>query len=203
MDYVGIGRIAANTTLAACTGALGAMILAFYFGLTKGKFDVGFSLNGLLGGLVAITAPCYWVSPFGAVVIGLIAGFVVFGGVYLLEYLRIDDPVGAFSVHGLNGIWGTWSLGLFACGLYGASGPTGADDSAPLTGLFYGGDASVFKAQVIGNGIITIATFAVAMLLMWAVMKLPHPWSLRVEAKGELGEGGIDMFEHGTRAYYN
>ncbi len=203
MDFSGIGRVAANTTLAACTGALSAMALAFYFGLTKGKFDVGFTLNGLLGGLVAITAPCYWVSPFGSVIIGLIGGVVVFGGVYLLEYLRVDDPVGAFSVHGLNGIWGTLSIGLFACGMYGATGPTGADDSSPVTGLFYGGGFDVLKAQAIGSFTITIVTFAVAMLLMWVVMKLPQPWSLRVEAKGELGEGGIDMFEHGTRAYYD
>jgi Amt family ammonium transporter len=203
MDIAGIGRVAANTTLAACTGALSAMVFAFYFGLTKGKFDVGFTLNGLLGGLVAITAPCYWVSPFGAVVIGLVGGIVVFLGVYLLEFLRIDDPVGAFSVHGLNGIWGTLSIGLFACGMYGATGPTGADDSSPVTGLFYGGGASVLKAQAIGSIIITLSTFAIAMLLMWVVMKLPQPWSLRVEAKGELGEGGIDVFEHGSKAYYD
>jgi len=203
MDISGIGRVAANTTLAACTGALGAMAVAFYFGMTKGKFDVGFTLNGMLGGLVAITAPCYWVSPFGAVVIGLVAGVVVVLGVYLLEYLRIDDPVGAFSVHGLNGIWGTLSLGLFACGLYGATGPTGADDSSPVAGLFYGGGASVLKAQAIGSFTITVATFAISMLLMWVIMKLPQPWSLRVEAKGELGEGGIDVFEHGSKAYYD
>jgi len=203
MDFSGIGRVAANTTLAACTGALSAMALAFYFGLTKGKFDVGFTLNGLLGGLVAITAPCYWVSPFGSVVIGLVGGAVVFGGVYLLEYLRIDDPVGAFSVHGLNGIWGTLSIGLFASGMYGFTGPTGADDSSPVTGLFYGGGTDVLKAQAIGSFTITIVTFAVAMLLMWVIMKLPQPWSLRVEAKGELGEGGIDVFEHGSKAYYD
>ncbi len=203
MDIAGIGRVAANTTLAACTGALGAMALAFYFGLTKGKFDVGFTLNGMLGGLVAITAPCYWVSPFGAVIIGLIGGIVVFGGVYLLEYLRVDDPVGAFSVHGLNGIWGTLSIGLFACGMYGATGPTGADDSSPVAGLFYGGGTEVLKAQAIGSFTVTVVTFAIAMLLMWLVMKLPQPWSLRVEAKGELGEGGIDIFEHGSKAYYD
>lgn len=203
MDYAGIGRVAANTTIAACTGALGAMIVAFYFGMTKGKFDVGFTLNGMLGGLVAITAPCYWVSPFGAVVIGAVAGVVVVLGVYLLEYLRIDDPVGAFSVHGLNGIWGTLSLGLFACGLYGATGSTGADDSAPVSGLFYGGGTSVLQAQAIGSITITLATFAISMLLMWVIMKLPQPWSLRVEAKGELGEGGIDVFEHGSKAYYD
>jgi Amt family ammonium transporter len=203
MDYEGIGRVAANTTIAACTGALGAMILAFYFGLSKGKFDTGFAINGLLGGLVAITAPCYWVSPFGSAIIGMVAGFIVFGGVYLLEYLRIDDPVGAVSVHGLSGIWGTLSLGLFAAGVYGSTTPTGFDNSSPVSGLFYGGGMSVLKAQFIGSATITLATFGIAMLLMYVVSLLPYPWKLRVEAKGELGEGGIDVFEHGSKAYYD
>ncbi|MDR3704785.1 MAG: ammonium transporter [Paludibacteraceae bacterium] len=203
MDYIGIGRVAANTTIAACTGALGALGLAFFFGPTKGKFDTGFSLNGLLGGLVAITCPCYWVSPFGSAIIGLVAGLVVFLGVYLLEYLRIDDPVGAVSVHGFNGIWGTISLGLFAAGQYGAPTATGADNSAPVAGLFYGGGSSVLEAQAIGSLTITLATFIVAMFVMYIVSKLPYPWKLRLEEKGETGEGGIDVFEHGSKAYYD
>ncbi|WP_321517581.1 ammonium transporter [uncultured Bacteroides sp.] len=202
MDYDGIGRVAANTTIAACTGTFGAMILAYFFGLTKGKFDTSFSVNGLLGGLVAITCPCYWVSPFGSAIIGLVAGFVVFGGIYLLEYLRIDDPVGAVSVHGLNGIWGTLSLGLFATGQFGATGATGADNTAPVTGLFYGGGLSVLEAQAVGSAIVTIVTFAVAMVVMLIVAKLPYPWKLRIEPHGETGEGGIDVFEHGSKAYY-
>jgi ammonium transporter len=203
MDAVGIGRVAANTTLAACTGALSAMILAFYVGSFKGKFDVGFTVNGLLGGLVAITAPCYWVSPLGAIIIGAIAGAIVFGGIYLLEYLRIDDPVGAVPVHGLNGIFGTLSIGLFASGQYGATGPMGADNSAPVTGLFYGGGWNVFIAQLVGNAIITITTFAIAMIVMIVINKLPHPFKLRVESKGETAFGGLDVFEHGAEAYNN
>ncbi len=203
MDAVGIGRVAANTTLAACTGALSAMALAFYVGSFKGKFDVGFTVNGLLGGLVAITAPCYWVSPFGAIVIGLIAGAIVFGGIYLLEYLRIDDPVGAVPVHGLNGIFGTLAIGLFSSGQFGAAGPTGADNSAPVAGLFYGGGWNVFLAQLTGSLIITFATFSVAMILMYAINKLPYPFKLRVEPHGETGVGGIDVFEHGAEAYHN
>ena len=203
MDAVGIGRVAANTTLAACTGALSAMILAFFVGSFKGKFDVGFSVNGLLGGLVAITAPCYWVSPLGAIIIGAIAGAIVFGGIYLLEYLRIDDPVGAVPVHGLNGIFGTLAIGLFASGEYGATGPLGADNSAPVTGLFYGGGWNVFIAQLVGNAIITLSTFAVAMIVMLVINKLPHPFKLRMEAKGETAFGGIDVFEHGAEAYNN
>ena len=201
MDADGIGRIAANTTLAACTGGLSAMLLALWFGQTKGKFDLGLTINGLLGGLVAITCPCYWVSPLGAILLGFMAGGFVYLGTYLLEYLRIDDPVGAVPVHGMCGIWGTLSLGLFACGQYGATGPTGADNSSVVKGLFYGGGWDVLKAQAIGSFTITVATFTVAIVLMWAVKQLPHPWKLRVPKEAETGPGGLDMFEHGTFAY--
>jgi Amt family ammonium transporter len=201
MDFGGIGRISANTTLAACAGSLVAMMAAFFVGPFKGKFDTGFALNGMLAGLVAITCPCYWVSPLGSIILGGIAGLVVFGGVYLMEFLRIDDPVGAVSVHGLAGIWGTLSLGLFASGEYGATGPMGADNSAPVKGLFYGGGFDVLKAQAIGSFTITIATFAVSMLLMYIVMKLPYPFKLRVEPEGETGPGGLDIWEHGAEAY--
>jgi Amt family ammonium transporter len=203
MDFQGIGRIAANTTLAACAGSLAAMLSALWIGPFKGKFDTGFALNGMLAGLVAITAPCYWVSPLGAVILGLVAGIVVFGGVYLLEFLRIDDPVGAVSVHGLAGIWGTLSLGLFASGQFGSTGPLGADNTAPVTGLFYGGGFSVLKAQAIGSFTITIATLIVSLILMWVVMKLPYPFKLRVEPEGETGPGGIDVWEHGAEAYHD
>src|SRR3984893_6316144 len=92
MDFEGIGRIAANTTLAACAAGLTAMFAAYSY--TK-KWDAGFTTNGFLAGLVAITCPCYWVSPTGAVLLGGIAGVLVVLGVELLEYLRIDDPIGA------------------------------------------------------------------------------------------------------------
>jgi len=198
MDADGIGRIAFNTTIAACTGGLGAMICALWFGPTKGKFDIGFTLNGLLAGLVAITCPCYWVSPLGAVLLGFVAGIVVFLGTYLLEYLRIDDPIGAVPVHGFAGIWGTLSLGLFACpGIKLGGYPA----SVALSGLFYGGGTAVLKAQAIGSFSITISTFVVAYAMMWVINKLPHPWKLRVEEHGETGPGGLDVFEHGTSAY--
>jgi len=199
MDMQGIGRVAANTTLAACAGGISAMYLALWFGATKGKFDVGYTVNGFLGGLVAITCPCYWVSPFGAIMLGLIAGVVVYLVVNLLEYLRIDDPIGAVPVHGACGIWGTISLGFFACGKYGVTGPTGADNSSPVAGLFYGGGTAVLKAQVIGNLTIVAGTFIVTFIMMWVLKKLPHPWNLRVEEEGE--RLGLDVFEHGTEAY--
>jgi Amt family ammonium transporter len=177
------------------------MYMALWFGETKGKFDLGYTTNGFLGGLVAITCPCYWVSPFGAIILGLVAGVIVYLAINLIEHLRIDDPVGAVSVHGACGIWGTLSLGLFASGQYGATGPTGADNSAPVAGLFYGGGMSVLKAQLIGSAVVTIATFIIAFILMWVVNKMPYPWKLRVEPEGETGPGGLDVFEHGIEAY--
>ncbi|MDB5031428.1 ammonium transporter [Mucilaginibacter sp.] len=201
MDMQGIGRVAANTTLAACAGGMMAMLAGLWWGPTKGKFDLGYTLNGLLGGLVAITCPCYWVSPLGAILLGAIAGFVVYAAMNFIEWLRIDDPVGAVSVHGFCGIWGTLSLGLFASGQYGATGPTGADNSAPVTGLFYGGGASVLEAQAIGTFTIAIAVFVVTIIMMYIINKLPNPWRLRVEEHGELGVGGLDLFDHGIDAY--
>ncbi len=201
MDVQGIGRVATNTTLAACAGGMIAMMLGLWMGNTKGKFDLGFTLNGCLGGLVAITCPCYWVSPLGATLLGAVAGAVVFGAMYFIEWLRIDDPVGAVAVHGFCGIWGTLSLGLFASGQFGITGPAGADNSAPVTGLFYGGGWSVLEAQAIGTFTIAAAVFAVAGIMMFVIQKLPYPWKLRVEPHGETGDGGLDVFDHGTEVY--
>jgi Amt family ammonium transporter len=121
---------------------------------------------------------------------------VVVLGVELLEWLRIDDPIGAVPVHGICGIWGTLSLGLFACGKYGASGPTGPDNSVALKGLFYGGGTQVLVAQAIGSAVVTLATFGVAM----AVMLLVNATGLlRVSEEGELY--GLDLHEHGISAY--
>ena len=159
-------------------------------------WDLGMSVNGFLGGLVAITCPCYWVSPTGSVLLGGIAGVLVIVAVDALEYLRIDDPIGAVPVHGICGIWGTLSLGLFACGQYGATGPLGADNSAPLKGLFYGGGMQVLKAQLIGSACVTLATFSVAMVVMYVVNAMGL---LRLPEEGELY--GMDLHEHGISAY--
>ena len=193
MDFEGIGRISANTTLAACAAGLTAMFAAY---LTSRKWDISFTVNGFLAGLVAITCPCYWVSPTGSIILGGIAGVIVVAGVELLEWLRIDDPIGAVPVHGICGIWGTLSLGLFAVGKYGATGPISPDNSAALKGLFYGGGLTLFKAQFIGSATITVATFGVSMLVMYAVNALGL---LRVSAEGELY--GLDLHEHGISAY--
>jgi ammonium transporter, Amt family len=193
MDFEGIGRVSANTTLAACAAGLTAMFWAY---MSSKKWDAGFTTNGFLAGLVAITCPCYWVSPTGAILLGGVAGVVVVLGVELLEWLRIDDPIGAVPVHGICGIWGTLSLGLFACGKYGVSGPTGPDNSAALKGLFYGGGLQVLKAQFIGSAVITLTTFGVAMAVMYAVNATGL---LRVSEEGELY--GLDLHEHGISAY--
>jgi ammonium transporter, Amt family len=193
MDAAGCGRVAANTTLAACAGGLSAM---FWLYPRNKVWDCGITVNGFLAGLVAITCPCYWVSPGGATILGAVAGVVCVYGVDLMEWLRIDDPVGAWPVHGACGIWGTLSLGLLACGKYGASGPTGADDSAPLTGLFYGGGTPLLVSQLIGSAAITAATFGVSMVMFYA---LKMAGTLRVSKEGELE--GLDFHEHGGTAY--
>src|ERR1700719_3016609 len=193
MDFVGIGRVATNTTLAACAAGLTSIIYGYFKMKT---WDASYTTNGFLAGLVAITCPCYWVSPTGAVLLGGIAGVLVIVGVDALEWLRIDDPIGAVPVHGLCGIWGTLSLGLFACGQYGATGPISPDNSAPLRGLFYGGGLQVLKAQIIGSACITLATFGVAMVVMLIVNAMGM---LRLPA--EMETYGMDLHEHGISAY--
>ena len=112
-------------------GMLGGSDLALLLLLSKRrKWDLALTVNGFLAGLVAITCPCYWVDPEGAFLLGIGAGIVVVWGIDLLEYLRIDDPIGAVPVHMIAGIWGTLSLGLFAAGKYGAPTATGADTSS-------------------------------------------------------------------------
>ena len=193
MDFEGIGRVATNTTLAACAGGLMAMIYGYV--LIK-KWDLGYTVNGFLAGLVAITCPCYWVSPTGSIILGAVAGVVVVLGLEFLEWLRIDDPIGAVPVHGFCGIWGTLSLGLFACGKYGITGPLAADNTAPLTGLFYGGGTTLLKAQAIGSLIVVTATFAVSIIVMNLIKAVGL---LRVSSEGE--SFGLDLFEHGLPAY--
>jgi Amt family ammonium transporter len=193
MDFEGIGRVAANTTLAACAAGLVAMAVAY--SMSK-SWDISFTVNGFLAGLVAITCPCYWVSPTGSILLGAIAGVIVVAGAELLEYLRIDDPIGAVPVHGMCGIWGTISLGFFACGKYGATGPFAADNSAPLKGLFYGGGTSVLVAQLVGSAIVTVSTFTIAMIVMKTVNAMGL---LRVSQEGEAH--GLDLHEHGISAY--
>ncbi|HUK33956.1 MAG TPA: ammonium transporter [Vicinamibacterales bacterium] len=195
LDAAGIGRVSFNTTLAACSAGLASLF--YVFGRT-GKWDLGITTNGFLAGLVAITCPCYWVSPTGSFFIGIVAGLVVIWGIDALEYLRVDDPIGAVPVHMVAGIWGTLSLGLFATGAYGAPTAMGSDTSAGaiVKGLFYGGGTSQLVAQAIGSFSITAATIVVSFALMYAVKATG---TLRISREGELE--GLDVHEHGMFAY--
>ena len=195
MDLQGIGRVATNTTLAACGGGLASLFCVY---IRAKYWDCGLTVNGFLAGLVAITCPCYWVSPAGAFILGAIAGVICVFSIDFFEYLRIDDPVGAVSVHGVCGIWGTLSLGLFATGQFGAPGPYGADTSsaALVTGLFYGGGATQLLAQVIGSAAVLAATFGTSLAIMYG---LKFAGVLRVSRERELL--GLDVAEHGGPAY--
>jgi ammonium transporter, Amt family len=147
-----ISFIVVNTMLAGCIASLSAMVTLMLKGL---KPDTTMCCNGMLAGLVAITAPCAFVSPIGAAIIGAVAGFLVVVSVFFFEKRGIDDPVGAISVHGTNGLWGVLSVGIFATGEYGAGwngvvreGFVKAYGSDGVRGLLYG-DFSQFIMQAI------------------------------------------------------
>jgi len=186
-----ISVIAVNTNMAAAAGAVAAMTLMYF--KTK-KYDIGMTLNGALAGLVAITAPCAWVEAWAAVVIGLIAGVLVVVSVLALENMGVDDPVGAVSVHGVNGFWGLISLGLFADGTYGNY----TTDGPFVTGLLYGGGSGQLIAQAIG-AVVCLAWAFIMGMIIFKVIDLVH--GLRVNPVEELE--GLDVYEHGTPAYPN
>ncbi len=185
-----IALIAVNTVLASSAGAIAA--LAYVWSSVR-KPDLGITCNGLLGGLVAITAPCAFVSPAAAVLIGLVAGVVVVWSVGLLERrLQVDDPVGAVSVHGACGLWGTLALGLFADGGYGV-GWNGVD--GPVRGLFFG-DGAQLAAQCIGAATNIAFVFGASFGFFRLVDRI---MGNRVPA--EVEHAGLDTLEMGTDAY--
>lgn len=147
-------------------------------------------LNGCLAGLVAITAPCAFVGVTGSVVIGLVAGILVVLAVLFFDKIKIDDPVGALSVHLVNGIWGTLALGLFA------KAPFAGGNAQPGLGLFYGGGLKQFFIQLQGVIAVGIFTFAVAILAWWLIKAI---MGIRVSREEELR--GLDIGEHGIEAY--
>ena len=177
-----ISVIAANTVLAAAAGGLMAMLLTWK---KYGKADVPMTGNGIVAGLVAITAPCAWVSPPAAVLIGLIAGALVILSVWFIEWkLKIDDPVGAISVHGTNGIWGILALGLLADGTYGG-----------VTGLLYG-DAGFMMAQIISAVTVFVWAFGMGAIMFYILKKTI---GIRVSDQEQIE--GLDIGEHGMSAY--
>jgi Amt family ammonium transporter len=186
-----IGSIATCTMLASAGGCISALL---YMWAVFGKPDPTMGCNGMLAGLVAITAPCAFVSPIGAVIIGTIAGILVVWSVLFVErVLKVDDPVGAISVHGTNGAWGCLALGLFATGDYGA-GWNGVA-TAPL-GLFYGGGIKQLTAEAIGVGVNFLWVGASAWV---SFMIIEMIIGNRVPAKTEIE--GLDVPEMGVPGY--
>src|SRR5262249_51134449 len=194
-----IAFVVVNTLLASITGAIGAHLALSGKSL---KPDPTMLCNGMLAGLVAITAPCAFVSPWAAAVIGLVAGVLVVYSVFFFERRGVDDPVGAISVHGVNGLWGVISVGIFANGEYGAgwNGVVREEfvklyGSDGVRGILYG-DASQLFMQLINAGV--VAVFGFAMAYVWfKVSDLITP--LRVPAEVELE--GLDGPEMGTLGY--
>jgi Amt family ammonium transporter len=186
-----IAVVATNTMLASATGAV--MAALWMWGVRGGKPDPSMMCNGMLAGLVAITAPCAFVNSLSACLIGLIAGVLVVEAVFFIDQkLKVDDPVGAVAVHGVNGAWGVLSLGLFADGTYG-DGWNGV--AGPVRGLFYG-DASQFVAELIGVG----ANIIFVALIGLVVFKLTDALvGNRVPADAEVD--GLDLPEMGVPGY--
>jgi Amt family ammonium transporter len=185
-----IGVVAANTMLAGAAASFSAML---YMWMRYGKPDISMMANGLLAGLVAITAPCAFVTSVSAVIIGAVAGVLVCMSIFFIErVMKIDDPVGAISVHGVNGAWGVLSLGLFADGTYG-DGLNGV--AGTVKGLFYG-DASQFFAQIIGTVTNIIFVFVI-MYVFFKVLNMIVP--LRVDPETEME--GLDQAEVAASAY--
>lgn len=185
-DPLAIGHIAVTTNTAAAAASLSALITAT---LLLGKPDLSMILNGCLAGLVAITAPCAWVSIPSSLIIGLIAGFLVVVSVLFFDRMKIDDPVGALSVHLANGVFGTLAVGLFA-------NPDVAPVTGPPAGLFAGGGFGPFLTQLVG--VAAVGAYALIIsLVAFGIIKAMM--GLRVTPEEEME--GLDIGEHGMTAY--
>ncbi|MBD2387312.1 ammonium transporter [Cylindrospermum sp. FACHB-282] len=179
-----IGLVTINTTIGAGAGAIAAMLYQY---LRSGKWDLVYCLNGSLAGLVGITAGCAFVAPWASVVIGLTGGILVVWGIDFVESLHIDDPVGAFAVHGINGMMGTIAIGLFG--------------QSELTlnkkaGLFLGGGFDLLLVQLLGIVAIALFTIAFAFLMFGGLKAIGH---LRVDPEAD--RIGIDAYEHGATVW--
>ncbi len=168
-NTIAVVFVAVNTFLAACTGAVAAMMASYF--VNKGKPDLGITLNGMLAGLVGITANADIVTNVEALLIGLVAGVVVVGGMVLLEKMRIDDPVGAWPVHGLCGIWGGIATGLF-------------------------GEGATLGVQILGSAVYSAWAFGTMLAVFYLIRAAGF---LRVTEKEELE--GLDISEHGAVNY--
>ena len=189
-----LGSIFLTTTIAPAIATVVCMIFTW---IKFGKPDVSMCLNASLAGLVAITAPCDVTDAAGAIVIGFVAGLLVVFGVWLLDHkLHIDDPVGAVAVHMMNGIWGTFAVGLFATDK--APGYSIADKAGnQLVGLFYGGGVKLLGLQCLG--IITVAAWA-AVTITITFLVIKAIFGLRCDREEEIE--GLDICEHGLASAY-
>jgi Amt family ammonium transporter len=177
-NAVAIAHIVLTTNLAAAGGAMAALFTSW---MKYKRPSLSLALNGALAGLVGITAGCDIVSPGGALIIGIIAGIIlVFSVEFIDQKLKVDDPVGAISVHGVNGAFGTLAVGLFAT----------------EGGLFYGGGAKLLLTQAIGVGAIFVWAFGLGLILFKTIKATI---GLRVSKRIE--EEGLDVYEHGESAY--
>ena len=178
-----IAIIFITTNLSAAAGAVGAMILSYF--IWK-RFDVYMTLNGVIAGLVAITAGCANMGPSMAILVGLLGGFVVVGSSVLLESVfKIDDPVGAIAAHGFTGAWGTIAVGLFAQEAYGG-----------INGLFFGGGAGLLGAQFVGVAAAFIFVFATSFIVFKAI-----DLTIGMRVSEEEEKTGLDVTEHSASGY--
>ena len=184
-DPLAISHVAVTTNTAAAAAIMSSTILSW---ILLGKPDLGMTINGCLAGLVAITAPCAFVTVGASIVIGLIAGILVVLSVIGFDRAKIDDPVGALSVHLVNGIFGTIAVGLFAVDRI-----TG---TATGNGLFYGGGVKLLLSQSAGVMSVAVYVFGIS-LVAWLIIKATM--GLRVTLQEEIE--GLDIGEHGNAAY--
>ena len=186
-----IAHIAITTNTAGAFGAIAAMITAW---IVLGKPDLSMIINGLLAGLVAVTAPCAFIDVVPAAIIGTIGGIIVVFAVIFFDKIRIDDPVGAVSVHLINGVWGTLAVGLFAVGP--SKAPDALYAAGPAAGLFMGGGINQLWIQFLG--VITVGGFTVLLSsIIWIVLKV----TMGIRVTEEEERIGLDISEHGMEAY--
>ena len=174
-----IGSVVVNTFLASASGGIATMIYTYF---TYTKIDITMVINGVLAGLVSITAGCNVVGPVSAIIIGAIAGILVDVAVVFFDKIKVDDPVGAIAVHGVNGLFGTLAVGLFAI----------------EGGLFYGGGASLLLTQILGVSAIALFSFTLTFIII-KLLKM----SIGIRISNEDEEAGIDASSVGVQSYNN
>jgi Amt family ammonium transporter len=174
-----IGSVVVNTFLASAAGGIATM---FYTYFSYGKIDITMVINGILAGLVSITAGCNVVGPMAAILIGFIAGILVDVAVLFFDKMKVDDPVGAVAVHGINGLFGTLAVGFFAV----------------EGGLFFGGGANLLITQLVGVLTIALFSFSITFILMKVLKSLV---GIRITSEEE--EAGIDSVSFGVKSYSN